>query len=174
MMMKMLEAGGVPALTDEIREPDADNPKGYYEFERVKRLDKGDAAWLTDARGKAVKVIATLLRHLPPSHEYRVIFMRRSLEETLQSQKQMLVRRGEATDGVSDEELATLFRKHVRQIEAWIEAQPNFAAINVSYNDVLETPVREAQRVNAFLGNRLSVERMAGIVDPDLYRQRRQ
>jgi hypothetical protein len=35
MMMKMLEAGGIPPLTDEIREADKDNPKGYYEFERV-------------------------------------------------------------------------------------------------------------------------------------------
>ena len=32
MMMKMLEAGGMQVLTDNIRTPDEDNPKGYYEF----------------------------------------------------------------------------------------------------------------------------------------------
>jgi hypothetical protein len=38
MMMKMLEAGGLPILTDNLREADANNPKGYYEFERVKKM----------------------------------------------------------------------------------------------------------------------------------------
>jgi hypothetical protein len=34
MMMKMLEAGGVPIMTDGVREADRDNPKGYFEVER--------------------------------------------------------------------------------------------------------------------------------------------
>ena len=174
MMMKMLEAGGIAPLTDEIREADSDNPKGYYEFERVKKLDKGDTAWLSGAQDKAVKVIATLLRHLPADHKYKVIFMRRSLEETLRSQKQMLVHRGESTDKISDEEMTTLFCKHLIQIEAWIDEQPYIEAMYVSYNDILQRPVQEAQRVNRFLGNHLDVERMAGVVDSNLYRQRSQ
>jgi hypothetical protein len=40
MMMKMLEAGGVPIMTDALRTADIDNPKGYYEYERVKELEK--------------------------------------------------------------------------------------------------------------------------------------
>ena len=174
MMMKMLEAGGIAPLTDEIREADSDNPKGYYEFERVKKLDKGDTAWLSGAQDKAVKVIATLLRHLPADHKYKVIFMRRSLEETLRSQKQMLVHRGESTDKISDEEMTTLFCRHLIQIEAWIDEQPYIEAMYVSYNDILQRPVQEAQRVNRFLGNHLDVERMAGVVDSNLYRQRSQ
>ena len=79
MMMKMLEAGGIPPLTDEIREADTDNPKGYYEFERVKKLDKGDIAWLPEAEGKSVKVISALLKHLPAEYDYRIIFMRREM-----------------------------------------------------------------------------------------------
>ena len=38
MLMKMLEAGGVPIVTDGLRTADEDNPKGYYELERVKNL----------------------------------------------------------------------------------------------------------------------------------------
>jgi hypothetical protein len=38
MMMKMLEAGGLEPLTDNIRIADEDNPKGYFEFERVKQI----------------------------------------------------------------------------------------------------------------------------------------
>jgi len=72
MMMKMLEAGGISPLTDELREADSDNPKGYYEFERVKKLKEGDTAWLPEAQGKAVKVISALLQHLPEGYSYQV------------------------------------------------------------------------------------------------------
>jgi hypothetical protein len=173
MMMKMLEAGGLPPLTDKIREPDADNPKGYYEFERVKQLDQGDTAWLTQAHGKAIKVIAALLKHLPSDYHYKVIFMQRKLEETLVSQKQMLTRRGKPTDDVADEEMAVLFRKHLANVEAWLKAQPNFEVLYVSYNAVLEDAITEARKINRFLGGILTADAMAGAVDPGLYRQRR-
>jgi hypothetical protein len=48
MMMKMLEAGGLPPLTDNLRIADDDNPKGYYEFERVKKMPDGDISWLDE------------------------------------------------------------------------------------------------------------------------------
>ena len=86
MMMKMLEAGGIDPIQDGIRTPDSDNPKGYYEYERVKQLDKGDTAWVADAQGKSVKVISALLRYLPADYEYRILFMRRDLDEILASQ----------------------------------------------------------------------------------------
>ena len=105
MMMKMLEAGGLSPLIDGEREADEDNPKGYYEFERVKQLPKGDYGWLEDAQGRVVKVISGLLVHLPPTHDYRVVFMRRAMPEILASQRKMLVRRGENSDQVSDEKL---------------------------------------------------------------------
>jgi len=174
MMMKMLEAGGIPPLTDEIREADADNPKGYYEFERVKQLDKGDTDWLQQARGKAVKIIGALLVHLPPDYEYKVIFMHRQIDEILHSQKQMLVRRGEPTEKVDDVEMSELFSKHVNHITSWIAKQPNMQVIYVSYNDVLQHPVDHANRINQFLGGALDVGEMVNVIDPDLYRQRRQ
>ena len=55
MMMQMLAAGGMPVLTDGERDPDPDNPRGYFEFAPVKRTAQ-DARWLAGARGKAVKV----------------------------------------------------------------------------------------------------------------------
>ena len=64
MMMRMLERGGMPVMTDGVRSADDDNPLGYYEFEGVKRLDK-DTSWLPDAFGKAIKVIYVFLYCLP-------------------------------------------------------------------------------------------------------------
>ncbi len=173
MMMKMLEAGGIPPLTDKIRTADEDNPKGYYEFERVKKLDKGDTAWVADARGKSVKVISALLKYLPADYEYKVIFMRRRTEEILASQKQMLIRRGEPTDRVSDEELAEYFAKHLKAVEMWLQTQPNVDVLYISYNRVLENPLEPALEVNRFLGNRLDSQAMAAVVDPNLYRQKK-
>lgn len=172
MMMKMLAAGGIQPLTDNIRTADEDNPKGYFEFERVKQIEK-DQAWLEDAKGLAVKLISALLKHLPANYRYRVIFMRRSMPEILASQRQMLVRRGEPTDTVPDEKMAAMFEKHLAQIETWLAAQPNIDVVYVSYNDVLNHPRQAAARINAFLGGSLAVDEMVAAVDSTLYRQKR-
>ena len=172
MMMKMLEAGGIPPLTDKIREADKDNPKGYYEFERVKQLDKGDIAWLADTQGKVVKVISALLKHLPADYEYRIIFMRRNMPEILASQRKMLIRRGENADDMDDGQMAALFEKHLQNTIRWIDSQPNVAVLYVHYSDMLTNPIPQIKRVNEFLGSRLDETAMAGVVDPALYRNR--
>ncbi len=171
MMMKMLEAGGMDLIIDGIRAADEDNPKGYYEFERVKQLDKGDTAWVADARGKAVKVISALLEYLPPENRYKVLFMNRKMPEVLASQRKMLERRGETSD-ISDEKLAELLRKHVQQVKLWLAQQPHFEMLDLDYNAMLADPEPWAERVNAFLGGKLDVRAMVEVVDPNLYRNR--
>ena len=172
MLMKMLEAGGMKVLTDNIREADKDNPKGYYEFEKVKQIEK-DKSWLEDAEGKVVKMISQLLKHLPPSYTYKVVFMRRKMEEILASQRKMLVRRGEATDRISDEQLAALFRKHLKRVETWLDEQSNFEVLYVSYNEILANPIDQATKISQFFDGALDVEPMVDVVDPTLYRQRK-
>jgi LPS sulfotransferase NodH len=172
LMMSMLQAGGMDLLVDGVRTPDEDNPKGYYEFERVKQIDE-DQEWLQDAKGKAVKMIAELLRRLPPIHTYKVIFMRREIEEILASQRQMLIRRGEPTDKVRDEDMARMYRRHLGQVEAWIAEQPNVDTLYVSYNDLLSDPIPHVQRINEFLGGALNTDAMTGVIDRSLYRQRK-
>lgn len=173
MMMKMLEAGGIPPLTDEIREADADNPKGYYELERVKKLDKGDSEWLATAEGKAVKVISALLQHLPETYDYQVIFMERHMPEILASQRKMLDRRGEE-DEMDDEKMRALFEKHLQQIKTWLGEQENFSVLYVHYSEALADARTQAERVKGFLGAELDVDKMTGTVDPNLYRNRQE
>lgn len=172
MMMKMLEAGGLEPLTDNIRTADEDNPKGYYELERVKQIEN-DKTWLEDARGRVVKLISALLKHLPPSYSYKILFMRRAMPEILASQRQMLIRRGEPTDAVPDDKMAAMFEKHVAQVESWLAAQPNIDVLYVNYNEVMTNPRSYAEQINTFLGSSLNVEAMVSIVDQALYRQRR-
>jgi len=173
MMMKMLEAGGIAPYTDNIRSADDDNPKGYYEFERVKKLPDGDTEWLRSAEGKAVKVISALLEHLPSDYTYRVLFMQRKMEEILASQKKMLVRSGKPTDQVSDEQLAEMYGKHLAKVNDWLEGQANFSVIYLDYNQMLVDPQKYALQVNQFLGDVLDPQAMAGVVDSNLYRQRK-
>jgi hypothetical protein len=172
MMMKMLEAGGMEVLTDEVRTADEDNPKGYFEFERVKQIED-DKDWLPEAQGKAVKMIGALLKHLPPDYAYEIVFMERRIEEVLASQRRMLIRRGEPADAISDERMAALFAKHVKQVKTWIAEQPNIKALYIHYSDILANPEEQARYLNRFLGGNLDEKAIAGVVDPSLYRQRK-
>lgn len=171
MMMRMLEAGGLAPLVDGIREADEDNPLGYYEFERVKKV-KEDQGWLEDARGKVVKMVSTLLVDLPPRYTYRVVFMRRRIEEILASQRRMLLRNAKPWSEADDARMTGLYQAHLRQIEAWIARQRHLSALYVSYNELLASPREHADRVSAFLGGELDVARMVSVVDRNLYRQK--
>lgn len=172
LMMQMLAAGGVPIISDHRRSADADNPKGYYEFERVKKLPEGDVAWLNDAPGKAVKIISALLKYLPPKYTYRILFMRREMSEILASQQQMLIRRQRAEQSPRDAEMAQHFAKHLGEVETWLAAQPNLSVFYIPHAELLASPAEQAQRITQFLELPLDVERMAQVPDQSLHRQR--
>ena len=171
-MMNMLQAGGVPLVQDGQRTADDDNPKGYFELERVKQLSKGDVTWVGEAHGKAVKVISYFLEHLPATSSYKILFMQRRLPEVLASQKTMLVRRGEPTDTIPDEKMADLFQRHLQKIEGWLAAQPNMSVLYVPYHELAERPSAQIERIVPFLGLDLDPAAMLRAVDPALYRNR--
>lgn len=171
-MMQMLHAGGLPALTDGQRAADEDNPRGYYEFEAVKRI-RTDRSWLDVAVGKVVKLVHLLLTELPASHEYRVVFMRRDLDEVLASQRKMLQRNGRAGGQLPDEQMKQMFARQVQSVLAWLSRQSNVRHIEIDYRQVIEAPREVAARVNAFLGGSLDEAKMASAVEPSLYRNRR-
>jgi thioredoxin len=170
MMMRMLEAGGIPALCDEMRVPDEDNPNGYYEFENVKEIeDYGD--WLDRAPGYSVKMVYSLLKHLPSDREYRVVFMRRHVDEILQSQKKMLDRKGIPTD-IPDATMKLLFERELRQFYTWLPAQTHLKLINISYNELLGNPDSTISLINQHFDDSLDTAAMLAMIDPALYRHR--
>jgi hypothetical protein len=173
MMMKMLEAGGLEAMTDGLREADENNPKGYFELEKVKQLRDGEVSWVAAGRGKVVKVISYLLEYLPADVPYRVIFMQRNLDEVLASQKRMLERDGKPEGSASDAQMAEVYGRHLKQVETWLRGQANMQVLYVSYNAVMQSGAEEARRVNQFLGGELDTAAMIAAVDPGLYRERK-
>jgi len=168
MLLQMLAAGGMEVLTDGVRAADDDNPRGYLEFERVKSL-KQDASWVGKALGKAVKVIYYWLADLPPEYRYRVLFVRRDLDEVLASQAAMLARRG-TSDSTDDARMKKLFANELREIDDWLIRHPTFSVLSVDYQAVVDQPLDQARRINAFLGGRLDERAMAAAVDRSLYR----
>lgn len=173
MAMQMLRAGGVEVVTDGVREAGEDNPKGYFEDERVKDLHKEseDTSWLREARGKAVKIISFLLKDLPETNNYKVIFMKRALPEVLASQRKMLERRNEVDD-TSDERMLELWESHLWRVNYMFKHSDRFDVLEMAYADVIGNPLGEARRIRDFLNRPLSPERMAAAVDESLYRNR--
>ncbi len=171
MMMQVIEAGGIPALTDNVRKRDEDNPRGYYEFEPVKRTKK-DPSWVAGARGKVVKMVYRLVYDLPNGYEYRVIFMQRNIDEVLASQKIMLERLGRQGATIGDEKLKELFTAELTTFNRWISNHSNFSICTVNYRAMITSPIAECERINAFLGGILNVKAAAAAVQPDLYRNR--
>ena len=171
MLMKMLEAGGLPVVTDGLRSADEDNPKGYYEDERVKDLHQvGDKTWLRAARGRVLKIISFLLKHLPTDNNYQVLFMHRNLREIVASQNKMLVRRGERND-TPDERAVALLDEQVRDARFFLR-RPQFEVLEMNYGEIVQRARPQAQRMAEFLGRPLDVEKMAQVVDVQLYRNR--
>ncbi|MEM8557190.1 MAG: hypothetical protein AAGG50_05135 [Bacteroidota bacterium] len=179
MLMQMLTAGGLTAFTDGAREADTSNPRGYYEHERVKALVR-DKAWLPDADGHVVKIVAPLLPHLPPGPRYRVVLLERDLHQVLRSQAAMLEREGRP---VADETvLRNAYARHLALAKAWAERQPSADLLVLGHADVIADPAAAAAQLAHFLKDSLRSEKdapqaldvaaMAGVVDPSLHRQR--
>ncbi|NLV45664.1 MAG: sulfotransferase [Candidatus Hydrogenedentes bacterium] len=183
MMMRMLDAGGLPLLVDAERPPDTDNPLGYYEFAPVKRL-REDASWMPEAAGRAVKVLSFLLPAIPPYVHGHIIFMERDMEEVLASQRAMVVRR--ATAGavdaskadpaqldLEDARLRGLYARHLESVRGWMGTQANLCVLYMAYGTVLNDPQGAARQITDFLNLRLDEAAMARAVEPGLYRQHR-
>ena len=174
MVMRMLQAGGMPVTTDGERQADEDNPLGYFEVERVKRLaQEHDKSWIGQSRGKAIKVISHLLQSLPLDNYYKVILCERDLGEVLSSQNMMLQRRSEQNP-IDDDEARAHYERHLAHIRIFMKVKRNMEFLSVRYEEAIRDPRTFAQRLNSFLGGQLNVDRMVEVVDSRLYRNRKE
>jgi hypothetical protein len=173
MMMRMLDAGGLPILSDGERTADVDNPKGYFELERIKYLEKEtDKSYLREGRGKAVKAISFLIKDLPDENDYRVIFMRRDLDEVLTSQEKMIDRLEQDDTSAEREAIKEAYRNDIVRTRLLCRNRPNYELIEVHYKAAIDDPAAAAQQVNAFLGGGLDENAMRAVIDASLYRNR--
>ncbi|MBM3999613.1 MAG: sulfotransferase domain-containing protein [Planctomycetes bacterium] len=169
LMMQMLASGGMDVVTDAIRAADSDNPRGYLEYERVKKT-KEDPSWIPESRGKVVKMVSSLLYDLPDSERCRVVFMRREIDEVLESQEKMLRRLGRPS--APADAMRRSFAIHLERLFRWLPTQPRLSVLVVNYNRLIADPRPEIERVVAFLDGRPDPAGMLTAIDPTLYRNR--
>lgn len=200
LVMQILEAAGLSIARDAARPPDPDNPRGYFELAAVKAIRR-DVAFLDAARGRVIKVVSPLLPELPSDRAYRILFIERDLGEVLLSQRKMLRRLGRGPNAGEDEPaLERAYRAATRRARAWIDAAPDAPVLFVVHAELIASPIREIDRIAAFLartsgagpepaglhphlgpGGALAPDTavtaraaraMAAVVDPALYRAR--
>lgn len=184
LVMQMLRAAGVPLLYDDARRADAGNPRGYFELAAA-RAGTRDAAWLAAARGRAVKVVAPLVRALPADRPWRVLFVERELREVLASQRALLlgeVARRAARAADLDEVVASLradrgrleaaFARALVATRASLAARAEVAVLPLAHRALLADPLAASARIAGFLGRDLDLRAMEAAVEPALWRQR--
>ncbi len=171
MMMQVLAAGGRQALTDGKRAADADNPRGYFEFERAMHLAK-DSSWLPQARGKAVKIVAQLLPHLPSREHYNVILMQRDLREVMASQSAMLSRQDRRGAELKTAELSKTYAAQFQRVRRHVSRRRDMRMLVVDYAALLADPARGIDRIADFLGGEFDRAAAAQSVHPELRRQK--
>jgi len=170
MVMRIVEAGGLKLIVDGKRKADQDNPKGYFEYEKVKELAKDDS-WLKDVHGKVVKIVSPLLYNLPLTYKYKIIFVKRHMEEILASQNKMLESSGRQSH-IEDSVMGEKFEAHLKKVYEWIEKQTNIDCLYVSYNEIIQNPLPSLSKMNEFLGGILDLNAMIEAIDGSLYRNR--
>lgn len=171
MLMQMLDAGGVPPLTDGLRTPDDNNPQGFFEFEPVKS-GKAYDEWMPRARRHAVKIVAPLIPAIPKGEHYRVVFCQRPMEQILASQTRMLERLGKPAGSSRDPlTLEIAYLQHLRRALLWLR-QRRIPVLVLDYTETIRQPDAAADRLNRFLGGQLDPAAMAAAVDPALHRER--
>jgi hypothetical protein len=166
LMMQMLLAGGLPVLSDLRRQGDAFNPKGYWEWEAVKKLETNPQI-LSEAQGKAVKIISHFLPFLPISFTYKIIFMRRKTVQIVRSQNRMLQKEGMPPTNLSDERLVEIFNRQLAKGKQELQRK-EIPFHEVWYEHILQNPKRAAEGIVSFIGQPLDAEAMRLVVDTGL------
>lgn len=167
MMMQILYLGGMKVAFDTKRKPDEHNPKGYFELEGgkiINRLMEGTFP-IEKYDGMVIKVTAYGLKFLPRG-KYKIIYMLRDLDEIMASMSKMIGEKMSEEDKIAFEKLNKFALK-------LLEERDDMEYITVRYDEVIENPRWEIERVNNFLGGLLDVDSAVKAVDPSLYRNKK-
>ena len=171
LLMQILQAGGVPTAFDRSsRPPDENNPKGYYELEGGKIINKlmNETFPLANYMGMFIKITAYGLKFLPAG-KYKVIYSQRNIEEILDSMEKMAKINDENRD-----ETRESFIKLNEMIIGSIKNRDDIEVLLVKYNDILSHPEENVKKIYDFLGSSdFDLDKVIDAVDEKLYRKRR-
>ena len=171
LMMQILQSLQIKLFTDNHRSADESNPKGYFEHQWVKTIEK-DNSWLTDVKGKAIKIVSPLIKYLPVDLNYKIIFMNRDLDEIIQSQERMLTENNKKDDATNSEELKQIFLKDLKQSKDWIHTQLHSEVLEILHSKLLKNPETELEKIKSFLKIDINTTLILKVIDKNLYRSK--
>jgi predicted AlkP superfamily phosphohydrolase/phosphomutase/tetratricopeptide (TPR) repeat protein len=172
LMMQILKKAGYSILTDNKRNADINNPKGYFEYEQVKKLTQ-DNSWLDQARGKAVKIVSHLLFQLPDNFNYKIIFMNRDMKEIIHSQQKMISEmNGTKPNNAYPAHLEIAFRKNLDRVNKWEDLKSNVEIQYINYNLLIADPAKELLKISTFLDKKMDISNLKKVIDVNLYRSK--
>jgi hypothetical protein len=166
MVMQMLMAGGLAVLVDDVHKAGTPEPHGYYDYEPSLMLDVDDKTkqWVAGAHGKAVKVMPYQLQYLPPTVEYRVVFVCRRIAEILDSWTELGL---PGVNSLLGEREAGQAPETEHAFQARLLRQQHLPTVFVRYGDLIASPGTQAPRLVDFLGLPLDVSAMAAAARRD-------
>jgi len=176
LMMQILEASGIPVAYDELRKPDENNPRGYYELSGGKIIDelrKGTFP-LDKYKGKFIKITAWGLKYLPPDGDYDIIYMIRDVDEIVESTIKM------GKDGYDKKKLRRCLIDFTRETLNWLEDK-SISFIPISYGSLLDSNPSQLYKDNQDTelkalalryGCKSIVSKGKKVIDKKLYRSR--
>jgi hypothetical protein len=170
LLMQILKAGELPIGSDQSRPADENNPKGYYELEGGKIINKlAEKNFpIEKYKGQIIKVTAFGLQFLPPG-KYKIIYSERNIEEILDSMEKMIGKKDQDRDATRD-----AFSKLNRMAKKLAIDREDIDIIFVNYNQIMQNPAEDVGKIVRFLGlPEKLIEKMSSVVDTSLYRQRR-
>ncbi len=171
MIMQILKAGEIPIAFDTKRMPDENNPKGYYELEGGKIINKlMDGTFLLENyKGAFLKITAYGLKYLPPG-KYKIIYMERNIEEILDSMEKMTGKKDENRKETKD-----VFTRLNNMIKKLMTDRNDIEVLFIKYNEIISKPEQNIEEIVKFLGlTDKDLGKMVNSVDKKLYRQRRE
>ena len=169
MLMQILSNGGLPTSSDQSRPADEHNPKGYYELEGgkiINRLIEGTFPF-DQYKGSFIKITAYGLKFLPPGN-YKIIYSERNIEEIMESMEKMAK--------ITDEnrvDTKNAFMNLNTMIKNNIQQRDDIKLLFMNYNEILKNPKQEISKIITFLKTSdANTEAMMQTIDKKLYRQR--
>ena len=169
LMMQILQSLNIELFTDKQRSADESNPKGYFEHEVVKTIEK-DNSWLKDVRGRAIKIVSPLIKYLPLDLNYNIIFMNRALDEIIQSQQRMLAESNIKDDTINSTDLKQIFIKDLKQTIDWIDTKLKCEYLEIFHSKLFVNPESEIKKLIKFLEIDVDIKAAVKVIDQKLYR----
>jgi len=166
MLMQILNAGGIPIAYDNSRAADEFNPKGYFELEGGKIINKiiNKSFPIEKYKGKFIKITSYGLKFLPKGR-YKIIYSERDFDEIVDSMQRMIGK----TDENRDESKKNLIKLN-NVIKKQLQKEKEIEVLFVNYNNILTNPKDNIKNILDFLNlSYVNLDKMTKAIDISLY-----